>query len=278
MENHYATLGVAESATDDEIKKAYRKLASANHPDKGGDTEKFKIIQTAYDVIGDKNKRGSYDSMRSNPGGADGFRFNTSNMDGQFPPGMEDILRGFGFGFNGGRQQPQRNKDIQVRVVLDLSETLSKQAKIVNVKTGNGDVSTVTIDIPRGVHSGSTVKYPGLGDNRVTTLPRGDLYVQVVVNQHDFFQVHGNDLVAPLEIDALHAIIGSKQVIKVLDGTEFELTIPAGIQATTKFKLAQQGLYYHQQDHRGDLYLIAQIKVPTNLSATQLATIKQIIQ
>ena len=278
MENHYSTLGVAENATEDEIKKAYRKLASANHPDKGGDTEKFKTIQTAYDVIGNKEKRASYDQMRKNPQGMGGFRFDSSAMDRDFPPGMEEILRGFGFGFHSSRQQPRRNKDIQTRIVLDLVDTLEKQTRIVKLKTTNGDELTVNVDIPRGVQSGSTIKYAQLGDNFFSSLPRGDLYIQIVVREHEKFQVHGYDLAAPIDIDALHAIIGCTQKITVLDGTEFELTIPAGIQSGTKFKVANQGLYHQNQDHRGNLYLIVQIKIPTNLTETQIETIKQLVK
>jgi curved DNA-binding protein len=276
MENHYSTLGVAETATEDEIKKAYRKLASQHHPDKGGDTEKFKSIQTAYDIIGNKEKRERYDHERKNPGG--GFRWASSDMDmGGMPPGMEDILRGFGFG--GFRQaQQRRNKDIQIRITLDLVDTLSKQTRIVTLKTTNGETQTVNVDIPKGVKNGSTIKYNALGDNFFSTLPRGDLYVQILVNQHELFQVHGYDLVAPIDIDAVDAILGTTQIFKVLDGTEFELTIPAGIQGGTKFKIANQGLFFHQQEHRGNMYLIAQIKVPTNLSEAQLEIIKQVKQ
>jgi DnaJ-class molecular chaperone len=278
MDNHYSTLGVAETATEDEIKKAYRKLASQHHPDKGGDTEKFKTIQTAYDTIGNANKRAEYDDMRKNPHRG-GFRFSTSDMDqGGFPPGMEDILRGFGFGFNTNRPQQRRNKDVQIRVNLDLVDTLQKQTRIVKFNTTNGESQTVTVDIPKGVHSGSTVKYTGLGDNFFSTLPRGDLFVQIVVNPHPLFQIHGHDLIAPIDIDAIDAILGTKQIFKVLDGTEFELTIPAGIQGGTKFKIGNQGLYYQQQEHRGNLYLIATIKVPTTLSEAQLEIIRQVKQ
>lgn len=279
MENHYTTLGLAETATADEIKKTYRKLASQHHPDKGGNTEKFKTIQTAYDVLGDQAKRAEYDEIRKNPGrGGRHFGFNTGGMDG-----MEDILRNFGFSFGGGdgpfkNQQPRRNKDLQVLIQLDLVDTLSKQSKIVNVKTTNGNPQTVTVDIPRGIHNGSTVKYSNLGDNFFSSLPRGDLYVQIRVNPHPTLQVHGNDLVAPIDIDALHAIIGCKQVFAGLDGTEYELTIPAGIQGGTKFKIPNQGLYMHGQEMRGNLFLVANIKVPTTLTEPQLDLIKQIIK
>jgi curved DNA-binding protein len=279
MDNHYSTLGVADSATEDEIKKAYRKLASQHHPDKGGDTEKFKTIQTAYDTIGNANKRAEYDDMRKNPGRHGGFRFSTSDMDsGGFPPGMEDILRGFGFGGGFRQAQQRRNKDVQIRLSIDLVDTLQKQTRIVKFNTTNGEEQTVTVDIPKGVHSGSTVKYSGLGDNFFATLPRGDLYVHLTVNPHPLFQIFGHDLLAPIDIDAIDAILGTKQVFKVLDGTEFELTIPPGIQGGTKFKIGNQGLYYQQQEHRGHLYLVATIKVPTTLSEAQLEIIKQVKQ
>ena len=101
---HYATLGVGENANADEIKKAYRKLASQHHPDKGGDTVKFQEIQTAYDTLHDPAKREQYDYERKNPSGMR-FTVNGQDFGGGMPPGMEDMFRNFGFNFGGFRSE-----------------------------------------------------------------------------------------------------------------------------------------------------------------------------
>jgi DnaJ-class molecular chaperone len=163
---HYQTLGVAENASQDDIKKAYRKLAMQHHPDRNnGDDTKFKEIQIAYDAVGDEQKRQQYDMQRQNPGG---IRFNMN--DGQHPD-IEEMLRNFGFGFSrrgqdpfSGFRQPRKNKDIRVELVVPLSSTLEAQTKTISVQTTNGQRQTVNVKLPRGVSPGSTIKYPQLGD------------------------------------------------------------------------------------------------------------------
>lgn len=279
MTTHYETLGVSDSASHDEIKKAYRKLASQNHPDKGGDTAKFQEIQTAYDIIGDETKRAKYDHERRNPGMGQ-FRF---NMDGQefdgIPPEMADLFRNFGFNFGGAgfhRPQPKRNKDLRIVVAVELAETLEKQKRVIEFNTTNGERQNVEIDIPRGVHSHSSIKYPNLGDNFFNTLPRGDLIVEFRIIPHRDFEVSGYDLISMIDINCLDAIIGTEQEFTTLDGKTFSITIPAGTQVNTKFKVPAQGLYAMNQNMRGNLYLIANITVPTDLSNDKLEIIRNL--
>ena len=129
---HYQTLGVAENTSQDEIKKAYRKLAMQHHPDRNnGDDTKFKEIQIAYDALSDEQKRQQYDMQRQNPGGV---RFNINGGPGH--PDIEEMLRNFGFA-QGGQdpfqnfRQPRRNKDIRVEVVIPLTSTLDPQIKTI---------------------------------------------------------------------------------------------------------------------------------------------------
>lgn len=285
MENFYNTLGVNENANPDEIKQAYRKLAAQHHPDRGGDTAKFQQIQKAYETLGDQNRRAQYDHERR---GGGGFRFNFNGHEmGGMPPGMDDIFRNFGFSFGPGgdpfaqfrqNQQPTRNKDIRVQVEIELADTLTTQTKTISVQTSNGTRQEVEVTIPRGVHHGSSIKYPGLGDNHFGTLPRGDLYVNFLVKANPRFEVHnGIDLVTALDIDALEAIIGCTKKYTTLDGQTQTIEVPAGVQHGEQFRIANQGLYIPNQNNRGSLFLIAQIKIP-KLSTAQMDIIRNLIK
>jgi DnaJ-class molecular chaperone len=278
---HYETLGVGENATPEEIKRAYRKLASQHHPDKGGDTAKFQAIQAAYDTLADADKRGQYDHERRNPGmGPGGVHFQWHG--GGMPGGMEDIFRQFGF--PGGdpfsqfrqAQQPRRNKDLRVHLEVSLASTLAEQHKTLSVQTTSGSRETVDVTIPRGVTNGTQIKYPGLGDNLFETLARGDLFVQVSIVVPDNFYVNGVDLYTRISVNCLHAITGTNVALTNIDGTQFELTIPAGAQPNTKFRISQQGLYQMNSHVRGDLYAELLITVPRDLMDWQLDLVKQI--
>ena len=273
---HYATLGVGETADADEIKRAYRKLASQHHPDKGGDTAKFQSIQTAYDTLSNPSKRQQYDMERQ--GNGIHFQFN-----GGMPGGIHDIFRNFGFPgavdpFGQMRQPPpRRNKDLRVEIAIPLVDTLSEITKTISVQTTNGHREILEVKLPRGVTNGTNIKYPGLGDNLFNTLPRGDLYVQIAVHGSEHFVVHGIDLYSQISVNCLTAIVGGVAIISGLDHREFELSIPAGVQPNTKFRIANQGLFQMNTLHRGDLYVELQLTVPQNLTPDQLQTIKSII-
>ena len=285
---HYDTLGISESASQDEIKKAYRKLANQHHPDKGGDTTQFQKIQAAYEAISDENKRAQYDAERN---GIGGFRFsvNGQDMSGNMPPEMEDVLRNFGFGFSFGPgfashghdpfanfRQPRRNKDIQVSIIVSLASTLQSHTKTISVQSTNGERFSVDVQIPRGVRPNSTIKYPNLGDNFFNSLPRGDLYVKIQVEGDPRFQVDNYDLIKIIEIDCISAILGCTLSIEGLDGKMFDLTVPAGTQPDSKLRIAGQGLYVMNQSNRGNLLIYIKVKVPTNLTNNQIETLKQV--
>jgi DnaJ-class molecular chaperone len=274
---HYATLGVGESATPEEIKQAYRKLASRHHPDRGGDTATFQSIQAAYDVIGDADRRQQYDHERANPGGMR-FSFNGQPFNG-VPPGMENIFEQFGFNFGGAPwhvHQPRRNKDLRIEITVDLASTLEDQHKTVSIQTTNGDRQTVEVHIPRGILPGSNIKYPELGDNFFANLPRGDLYVFFNINQHHNFEVAGLDLISTVNIDCLSAITGSEVAVTGLDNSVFQVRIPAGIQPNTMMRIPEQGLWQLNGVQRGHLLIKIQITVPKNLTDQQLDLINQV--
>jgi curved DNA-binding protein len=269
---HYDTLGISESASQDEIKKAYRKLANQHHPDKGGDTNQFQQIQSAYETLSDDNRRAQYDAERRGMGG---FRFTVNGHDvgGGMPHEMEEMLRNFGFAFGSGFannadpfnvfRQPRRNKDLQIEIIISLASTLEEQTKIISVRTSNGDTYPVEVKIPRGVRPGSTVKYSGLGDNFFTSLPRGDLYVKVNIEATSEFAVENIDLHKQVDVDCVIAMVGGKVVITGLDGKRFDINIPPGTQSGTRFRLPEQGLYAMNQNIRGNLVINVKINIPS---------------
>lgn len=275
---HYDTLGVSESASSDEIKKAYRKLANQHHPDKGGDTNKFQQIQSAYETLSSDQSRAQYDAERRGMGG---FRFSVNGQDfgGGIPPEMEDMLRNFGFAFGHGFannadpfnvfRQPRRNKDLQIEIIVSLASTLDDQIKIINVRTSNGDTYPVEVRIPRGVKPGSTIKYSGLGDNFFASLPRGDLYVKINIEANTEFGVDNYDLHKTLEVDCVRAMLGSVYAVTGLDGRVFELNVPPGTQPGTRLRISNQGLYVMNQNIRGCLLINVKITIPTNLTFEQ---------
>ena len=281
--DYYSILGVPRGASEDEIKKAYRKLASQHHPDKGGDTAKFQEIQSAYETLSNPQKRGEYDNPQPQgfQGHPNGFQFHFNGGGGD---PFADIFSQFNFGpgqdpFAHMRQQQQRrNKDLRVRLNLNLSETLLNQQKTISVQTTTGERQTVHVEIPRGVTTGTSIKYSGLGDNMFNTLPRGDLYVTFVVEEDPRYQIHGIDLVYNVSINAIDAMLGCGVDVPSLEGRTFSLNIPAGTAPGSKFRIPNQGLYAmdpHMQI-RGSLIVSTDVVVPLLVSQEQIELLNQL--
>jgi curved DNA-binding protein len=273
--NPYEILGVVKTATPEEIKKTYRKLAALHHPDRGGDTAKFQEIQAAYDTLSDPEKRAQLDNPMHQMGPGH-FHFDFGGGD------INDIFARFNFGggpdpfaqFRQQHQQPRRNKDVRAELNVGLQETLQEQIKTLNIKTSDSRNQNIDIKIPRGITSGTTIKYPGLGDNMFGNLPSGDLYLTINVLRHPTYTANGLDLVMGLTIDCFQAIIGSEQTVVGLDGKTFVIQTPQGCQNGTKLKILGEGLYGFQQDIKGSLFVDIHVTIPKDLTEDQ----KQLIQ
>lgn len=274
MANAYETLGVPKGASEEEIKKAYRRLAAKHHPDRGGDTAKFQEIQGAYETLTDPVKRQQHDNPRSHFDNGNGFEFH-------FGHGMDpnDIFAQFfqQAGFAGAgqfhRQQQRRNKDLRINIVVDLASTLADQVKTVSVQTTKHEKFNIDVRIPRGVNNGTTIKYSGQGDNFFESLPRGDLYVIINVLNDEKFEVNGVHLIHNLEITAIEAMIGVEKEVVGLDNTNYLVKIPRGCQYGAKFGLQGKGLYQMNNNYRGDLIVNVVVKIPT-LSDEQIQVLK----
>jgi DnaJ-class molecular chaperone len=276
---HYETLGVTDSATADEIRMAYKRLALKHHPDRGGDTETFQNIQAAYNVLADDASRQQYDAERRNPG-RQNIHFQWHSHDGSID--INNIFRQFGFGntpFQAGfaGQPPRKNRDLRVRLEISLADTLNDQRKTISVSTTTGERYTVEVNIPRGVTQNTSIKYPGLGDNMFNTIPRGDLYVQIAIFDIGNFEIHDIDLHTNVIVNCILAITGGSVQVAGIDGTVFAINVPAGTQPGLKFRISGQGLYLPNSPRRGDLYVELKVSIPQNLSDEQINTLKTLL-
>jgi DnaJ-class molecular chaperone len=276
--NAYETLGVDRGATDEEIKKAYRKLAGQHHPDRGGDTAKFQEIQTAYDTLSDPQKRAQHDNPNPFHGhpGHSGFEFHFDTGGGVNDIFQQFFNQGFGQGNPFHRQaQPRRNKDLRINLQITLADTLENQIKTVSVMTTKNERFNVDVNIPRGVSNGTTIKYSQMGDTFFDSLTRGDLYVIINIIPDDRFEVHGINLVSNLEISSVDAMTGCEKQIMGVDGKMFNIKIPVGCQYGQKFGLQSQGLYQMNTNVRGDLIVNVLVKTPV-LNEEQLNILRTI--
>lgn len=263
MTDFYQTLGVAENASQDEIQKAYRKLAMKNHPDRGGDTNKFQEISQAYDTLSDPDKRANYDAQRNNPFGGQGFNPFSQNMG----PGFHDIHEMFQFHFGpgfanfGGRQQ-RKNRDLTIRVSISLKQSYTGTQLEAKYNTPSGKNQTVIVNIPPGISSGQTVRYPGLGDDSMPNIPRGDLNVQIFVESDGQHERQGNDLYRKVNLSFVEAMTGCTKNITCLDDTVIPITFGPGTQHGTEIQRAGKGFRDINSGYAGNFIAVANIMMP----------------
>ena len=279
--DYYEVLGVSKNASDDEIKKAYRKLAIKYHPDKNpGDKEaeaKFKEINEAHDVLSDKQKRARYDQFghagvggagggfAGNPfGQAGGFNYNGQTFNFEFGNGgvFDDIIGNL-FGF-GSARRPRRGADLQVAVTITFEEAIFGTTKTID---HNG--SSLKVKIPAGIDDGMSIRIRGKGGPAPegATEP-GDLYVRVRVKPHKSLTREGIIILSEQTIDMVDAALGCEIEVTTVDGP-ITMKVPAGTQSGTPFKLSGHGVPFRNDGDRGPHIVTVLVETPKNLSKKQ---------
>lgn len=301
-QDYYEILGLSRSAGQDEIRKAYRKLARRYHPDvnKGRDSEeKFKQIAEAYEVLSDPEKRRKYDSLGSNwrmgqefspppRGGRGGIHYEFSESDagpfadaGGFSDFFEALFSGLGRQPPSGRggaagRRPGRGADHEAEITISLEEAYNGTKKAVSLQTTEVDERGRTrrsfkeynISIPKGVTEGSRIRLAGQGGEGAGAGQAGDLYLRVHIAPHPAFKLQDRNIEISLSVTPWEAALGARVTLPTLEGRA-TLSIPAGTQSGQRIRLRGKGMPARGSSEPGDLIATAQICVPTNLSARE---------
>lgn len=266
MTDPFAILGIARTATPEEIKAAYRKLAIQFHPDKNpGDKaaeERFKEINAAYDVLKDPQRRAEAERPRRTPGDFE-FSFRT----GDAPFGFEDF---FSQTFGGARRM-RKNNDVQITCVITLEQALKGAEASMEVRTRTG-LRHAAVTIPAGVEHGSRLRVTGEGERVYNDLPPGDLYVVVAIQPHERFERVAQNLLTRAGVNVFTALLGGQIEVGLLGGGTVKVTVPAGVQPGQRLRVTGHGMPLVHQAVRGDLIVALDVEIP-ELSDEQRALI-----
>jgi curved DNA-binding protein len=286
--NFYTILGVAKTASADDIKKAFRKLAVKYHPDKNpGDKaaeEKFKELNEAYEVLSDPDKRKKYDQFGENwnkigeqANGSGGYRYQGSpgGQSFHFEGDPSDFFGGGGgdysdlfdnFFRSGGRSggsKSTRAKDIRGSISISLEDAFHGGAKVFEI---NGE--KIRIQLKPGTYDGLEIKLAGKGNPAGKNGKPGDLYLVIQVMPNPSYERVGNDIRQSLQVDLFTAVLGGDVQLSTLAGT-LKLKIPAGTQNGKTLRIKGKGMPVYNQTAAGDLLLQIQVIIPENLTAEQ---------
>ena len=289
MKDYYSVLGIQKGSSDDEIKKAYRKLAMKYHPDRNeGDTKaesKFKDISEAYAVLSDKKKRREYDQF-----GSEGFHQKFSQEDIFRDFDVNDILRGFGFGSNTGNpfqgrggfpgggnpfQRPNPQSVKPPTLIKELSIGFEEAAlgaqRNISISR-NGVLEETSIKIPSGITNGKILRLQGKGHLSPDGKQQGDLHLKVRVLPHPLFRRDGQNVLIDSEIKLTDALLGTTIEVQTLNGIK-SVKIPPGIQSNSKLRLKEVGIK-SSSGKQGDQLVNVKIAIPKNLTEDQIKHIQ----
>lgn len=281
--DYYATLGVERTAAQDDIKRAYRKLARKYHPDvsKQADAEeRFKEVGEAYEVLKDPEKRAAYDRLGSDwrsgeefqppPNWDEGFEFSGAGDGAGTRAGFDDFFEAM---FGGARAAHARRgpsqmmgEDHHAKVFIDLEDAYRDTQRSISLQTpvvdADGRVSlqsrTLNVSIPKGVRAGQHLRLAGQGGPGAGGGPAGDLYLEIAFHEHPRFRVDGADVSLELPVAPWEAALGARVLVPMPDGA-VEMTVPKGSAGGRRLRLKGKGI---PGNPPGDFYVVLNIVLP----------------
>tara|TARA_B110000503_G_scaffold131533_1_gene206303 strand:- start:234 stop:1073 length:840 start_codon:yes stop_codon:yes gene_type:complete len=278
MTSYYDILSISSSASEQDIKKAYRAQAMKWHPDKNNNSpesqKKFQEINQAYEHLSNPEKRRMYDHEQQNP-----YPHMHASFTGGFPGGrnFEDMLRDV-FGQQGGNWHnvhAPKNRDVQYNLHVSLEDAFHGRQLPVTVNLGSVS-RTIACNIPAGAEMGLRLRFPGHGDNSVSNAPAGDLYIVINVQQHPRFERHGAHLHANVTVDAWKAALGTEITILGVDGHKNSVRLAPGTQPNSQLVVPNQGMPIMGAPHRGNLIIHIKVTIPAVVDPQQRSILQQL--
>jgi curved DNA-binding protein len=294
--NYYDILEVPNTASTDEIKKSFKRLARKHHPDVGGDEAKMKEIGEAYETLSDSEKRQQYDTFLKygafaaagqrgyNPwsGGAaqGGWRTTTEYGDmGTWGDIFSRIAKGEGaFGTDWEfptRKSKTKGADVQVKLEVSFEEAFNGCNKRITVRNSDGSSQQLDVKLPAGAVEGGKLRYKGKGAAGKNGGAQGDLVVVTTIAKHFLYSRQGADVLMELPLTFDEAALGTQVTIPTPDGSQVRLRVPAGTQAGKVFLLKEKGALKVKGSGNGDLRITARIVVPTELNDDERQALEQ---
>lgn len=295
--DYYKILGVDKNATQEEIKKAFRKLARQYHPDLNPNDEsakdKFQQINEANEVLSDPEKRKKYDAYGENWKHAEEFEAQQRQYQAQqgnrsqywYSGNGSDFTSGFGrnasgfsdffeelFGHGAAHfsTHPMQGEDIHAHMPLSLRE-----AAVTHKQTFSINGQNIRITVPAGVKDGQTIRLKGYGEKGANNAPNGDLYITFQIADDPSFRREGDDLYTDVQIDLYTAVLGGEVLVHTLNG-QVRLKVKPGTQNNTKVRLRQQGFPVYKENRCGDLIVNYQVTIPSQLTEKQKDLFRQL--
>ena len=254
MKDYYATLGIGRGASDAEIKRAYRRLASQHHPDKGGDTARFQAVEEAYRILSDPVARQEYDNPRPQT------HFSATGFN------LDEIFNMFGTRFQHQARQPVAN----LQLWITLQDVANFGSRVIAVSSPYGQ-SQIEVQIPAGIRDGDSVRYPGIAPGQQ------DLVITYRVRPDTQWQRDGNHVVHEHTIDVWQAIVGAQIRVPTLRGIEIELTVPPMTQPGTMLRVKGHGLPDRGTNHTGDMLIRIAVRLPDHVPESMLDSIRRVM-
>lgn len=294
--DYYNILGVNKGASQDDIKKAYKKLARKYHPDLNPNDpdahRKFQEINEANEVLSDPEKRKKYDQYGENWkhadqyeaqqqqygqyqnggfGGGGGSYWSASDDGSGFSDFFESMFGGRSGRSSGGGSHMFRGQDYNASLSLSLADAAKTHKQVITVNGKN-----LRITVPAGIADGQTIKLKGQGGPGVNGGPAGDLYITFAITDNGRFKRVGDDLYVTVPLNMYTAILGGEQIVETMD-SKVKLKVSPGTQNNTKVRLKGKGFpIYKKEGQFGDLIVTYTIEIPTNLTDKQKELFREI--